>query len=277
MPLGTAPLANDRPTTMSRAAPGSVPEAAWRRLSASLDRWAAAGRRAPIWWRDDDAVAPGPALDRLLALTRRAEAPLVLAVIPAGVEPALADRLAERDADHVTIAQHGWSHANHAPPGEKKAELGDHRPAATVWAELAEGRQRLTWLLGAQAGAMLVPPWNRLGTEVAGGLARLGYGAVSLFGDAAPPVDPAVDVINTQCDPIAWKAGRGLAPDALDDLTDTLDARLGAGKAGDAPPVGLLTHHAAHNGDVWGFVERLAATIAEHPGARWTSPTDRPA
>ena len=36
-------------------------------LSRELARWRAAGRRARLWWRDDDARAPGPELERLLA------------------------------------------------------------------------------------------------------------------------------------------------------------------------------------------------------------------
>ena len=40
----------------------------WADLDAELDRWKAAGRAATLWWRDDDATRPTPALDRLLAL-----------------------------------------------------------------------------------------------------------------------------------------------------------------------------------------------------------------
>ena len=44
----------------------------WQALAGELDRWQRAGRRADFWWRDDDAVAPGLALERLLGLARRA-------------------------------------------------------------------------------------------------------------------------------------------------------------------------------------------------------------
>ena len=53
--------------------------------TAELARWRAEGLSLPIWWRDDDAIAPTPALERLLALAEQFEAPLHLAVIP---EPA---------------------------------------------------------------------------------------------------------------------------------------------------------------------------------------------
>ena len=89
-----------------------------------------AGRRPVFWLRDDDAVAPGAALDRLLGLTGRFEVPVALAVIPAHAGTALAERIA--DERLVTVVVHGWSHENHAPPGKKKQELGLHRPAGTV-------------------------------------------------------------------------------------------------------------------------------------------------
>ena len=62
----------------------------WDSLQAELDLWRARNRQATIWWRDDDAVRPGPALDRLLDLASRHDAPLALAVIPAAAETALA-------------------------------------------------------------------------------------------------------------------------------------------------------------------------------------------
>ena len=41
--------------------------------SPNLTRWRDEGRTLPIWWRDDDAIAPTPALERLLALAERFE------------------------------------------------------------------------------------------------------------------------------------------------------------------------------------------------------------
>ena len=66
----------------------------WDRLDRELAAWAAEGREATFWWRDDDAVAATPALDRLLRLTESGGVPLALAVIPAPAEPGLAERLA---------------------------------------------------------------------------------------------------------------------------------------------------------------------------------------
>ena len=54
----------------------------WKPLAEELDRWNAAGRRLALWLRDDDAVAPSPALDRLSRLAEDFGAPVLLAVIP---------------------------------------------------------------------------------------------------------------------------------------------------------------------------------------------------
>ena len=132
----------------------------WQALEEEAARWHEAGRSADLWWRDDDAADAGPALDRLLALHRETRAPLALAVVPAHATPALADRLAAETG--VDLLQHGYAHVNHAPAGEKKAELGPHRPAMIVLGELGTGWLALERLFGGRALAVMVPPWNRI-------------------------------------------------------------------------------------------------------------------
>ena len=99
----------------------------WNALTDELDRWAGNGRAATLWWRDDDTVRPTGALDRLLALRAQTQAPLALAVIPATVEPATAAHI--DPGESLDVLQHGYIHRNHAPPGERKAELGPGRPS----------------------------------------------------------------------------------------------------------------------------------------------------
>ncbi len=94
----------------------------WQPLLSELAGWERAGRKADFWLRDDDAVEPTAALDRLLTLTEKYGVPVALAVIPAFTGAALAKRLDE--APHAVVAVHGWSHENHAAAGEKKQELG---------------------------------------------------------------------------------------------------------------------------------------------------------
>jgi peptidoglycan/xylan/chitin deacetylase (PgdA/CDA1 family) len=232
-----------------------------RGLREALDRRAAAGL-APLrlWLRDDDAVAPTPALDRLLGLAGGG-LPVTIAAIPAFATPALAARLAGRPG--VTVAVHGWAHRNHAPAGEKPQELGAHRPAATVAAELAAGRDRIAALFGPAGADILVPPWNRIAPAVAARLPALGFTLLSAFADAA---FAGIATVNPRIDPIDWRGARGTWPEAR------LDAALAAAAArDDLPHLGILTHHLVHDAAAWAFLEALAGATAGHPACRWVA------
>ena len=246
----------------------SPPGAPWTALRAELDRWAALDRRAGFWWRDDDAVAPGPALDRLLALAGRHGRWVALAVIPAKAEPALATRL---DGTPAVVIQHGWAHRSHAPAGEKAAELGDHRPAETVLAELAAGRERLQALFGDRFRPVLAPPWNRIGPRLRPRLGEAGLAVLSGFG--ARDGLPGPMQVNTHADPIDWRGTRGFA--GVDRtlapiLRHLADRRRGA--ADPEEPTGLLTHHLVHDEEGWIFLDGLLALLGRHPAAAWPEP-----
>jgi hypothetical protein len=133
---------------------------AWAALDRELDAWGAAGRTATLWWRDDDAVAPSPELDRLLALAATCGAPLALAVIPAAAEDALAARL-EGQAAEIAVLQHGCAHRNLAAAGGKKCELVDPAARPGLPAELRQGRpMRGTCALALMAVARSAPSTN---------------------------------------------------------------------------------------------------------------------
>ena len=229
-------------------------------LRRALDDRAAAGRPAVFWLRDDDAVASTAALDRLLGVM--AGVPLTLAVIPQGTGAPLADRLA--DAPGVTVALHGWAHANHAPEGEKKQELGRHRPVSRVLAELALGRDRLAAFYGARFARVLVPPWNRIDGAVVAGLQGIGIAALSVFG---PAQAAALPVVNTHVDIIDWHGSGGGWP--VERLTQAMLHAIGRDD-----PLGILTHHLVHDAQAWMFLEGLIALTADHPGCRWAALPD---
>ncbi len=227
-------------------------------LIRALDLRAANGTPAQLWLRDDDAIAPGAELDHLLTLTEAANVPVTLAVIPAHSGQELANRL--ETAKAVSVAVHGWSHTNHAPASEKKQELGPHRPAPQVLAELARGFTHLANLHPDQFTPVLVPPWNRIAPQVIAGLPSLGYKALSVYG---PEATAALPLFNTHVDVIDWRGTRSGRPDAvlMDEIAQAMARR-------DAP-IGLLTHHLVHDAQVWGFLTRLFALTANHPGCRW--------
>lgn len=243
-------------------------EVGWSDLVRELDCWRGAGRSATLWWRDDDAVAPSEALDRLLRLA--GAVPLALAVIPAAAEAGLADWLTARTTS-VSILQHGWSHTNHAGEGGKKSEFPPGRPPAAVAAELAAGRKRLAALFGERALPVLVPPWNRLDARFVPLLATSGLSGLSRLGPRpATEAAPGIAVANVQLDLIAWRADRGFlgTEAALAGLVGHLrDRRLG--RADPAEPTGILTHHLVQDRAAEAFLRRLVMLTAAHPAARW--------
>jgi hypothetical protein len=257
----------------------------WQNLSEELDAWAAAGRCATLWWRDDDAIEPSPELARLLALAAARDLPLALAVIPARASEALAEWLRVHPA-RPALLQHGYAHKNHAPEGEKKAELGPHRPAGAVLEELTRGWQRMTELFGETWAPILVPPHNRIAGSVVQGLRELGFRGLSTHGPrAAVLAAPGLVQVNTHLDIMHWPDPRGFLGEA--ESLDLLIAHLRARRRGEVDalePTGLLTHHPAHDAPAWAFLEALLDRLAGHSAARFVeageafaAPTDRPA
>ena len=230
-------------------------------LRAALDAAGERGRRVALWWRDDDAVAASPALDRLLDLA--GPAPLLLAAIPAGIRPCLAERLA--DAPQVSTAVHGLAHIDHAPPGARRAEFGPHRPTAVLRAEaeaaLALARARLPGVL-----PVFVPPWNRIAPDLAAALPELGYAGLSAARGSGPPAAEPGALIrhDIDLDPIDWRGTRSLREPG--GLVAELVRRVEAGG------IGLLTHHLAHDAAVWAFLDALLALLQRHPAVDVVDP-----
>jgi hypothetical protein len=153
-------------------------------VRALLDRAQGASTAIRFWWRDDDAVTSTPELERLLSIRREHDVPLALAVVPKDATRSLAERLAGEPS--VRVLQHGWQHKRHSPEGEKKMELGDHRPAAEVLGELRAGFERLSELFPSQFLPILVPPWNRIGAAVRAERQSAGLIGLSTFGQRTP-------------------------------------------------------------------------------------------
>ncbi|HEX9789445.1 MAG TPA: polysaccharide deacetylase family protein [Kiloniellales bacterium] len=244
----------------------------WPDLTQELDAWAADGTAVTLWWRDDDAVEPTPALEHLLELTVRHGVPLALAVIPGRASLALAARIAAT-SDTIVPVQHGFAHRNHAQPPARKAELGADRPATVVCEELARGQARMAALFGARAMPFLVAPWNRIDGGVIAALPGLGYRALSTY-DARPATHaaPGLAQVNCHLDIMRWTASRGFAGDAvaLKRLLHHLRARR-SGAVDATEPTGLLTHHAAHDAESWIFLDRLLMVLRAHPAVRFVS------
>ncbi len=266
-PSGNAPAPASAPASASAADRARAAAGPWAVLAGELDAWAAAGRPATLWWRDDDAGDTGPALGRLLDLRARHGVPVALAVIPARATAALGGRLATEPLT-VTVLQHGWSHADTDPDAARQTELSDAWPAAAADHWLRTGWDRLRGLFGARALPVMVPPWNRIDPGIAARLPALGCTAVSGLG-ARRSDEPGPPRLNVHADLMDWSVHRfrGEAPVLAVLAAHLADRR--AGRADPAEPTGLMTHHLNHDEDCWAFLDRLFALTRSHPAATW--------
>lgn len=235
----------------------------WDALARECEAWAAAGRQATWWWRDDDAVEPTPALETLIALAPDA---MALAVIPSRMKPALGGFL--RRYPGVRALQHGFAHVNHARPDERKSEFPESRDVQSAWADLSDGHRMLQSTFGPQALPILTPPWNRAGDALLTGLHERGFLGLSRYLPRRTPQIHRLKQVNTHVDVIDWKESRGFIGEtaALTLLVGHLEARR-LGRADRDEPTGLLTHHLVHDPATWRFLEKLRDFLKKQPAA----------
>lgn len=236
-------------------------------LSWELARWRAAGRRARLWWRDDDARAPGPALERLLAHALAFDAPLTLAVIPDSDRADLAKRLAS--VRGVRVVQHGADHVDRSVGGGA-FEFPPEHTAEQIAAALRDGWTRLAPLPGALK--LFTPPWNAIHPRLTDALASERYVGWSAWAQVAPKATPPR--VDTHLDLLRWNptprfrgAGR-----LASQLRRQLARRRKAGTWDS--PIGLLTHHLDHDEAAWKWLAGLMRTVRHHPVLTWSDLAD---
>jgi hypothetical protein len=253
--------------------PPATSKANWSALHDALARLSGDGRSLTLWWRDDDAVRPTPALERLIGMARRYGMPVAVAVVPAKADGALGQRLAAEPLASVLV--HGLAHDNHAPEGEKKSEFGPHRPLDRLVADASLALETARARLGHGPEPIFVPPWNRLAADLVPRLSAVGYRGLSTFGAAArrEPA-PGLVQIDTHIDLIDWHGTRGLRceSDIIATVTGAV-VEVARNIMDEAEPIGLLTHHLVHDEDTWTFCERLLETFAGRPGIRVAAAT----
>jgi hypothetical protein len=237
----------------------------WQAFEEAIARRRDAGDETVFWWRDDDASTPTPELEALLAVGRRAAAPLALAVIPAAATPELFGLL----GGDVHVLQHGADHRNRAAAGEKKSEFPAAEGDAPALERLRAARLRLAQISAARALPVLAPPWNRLRGDLAARLPEAGIVGLSQYRAAAArpssaPGPVGVTQVDTHIDVVAWRKGRGFIGEreALALAVHHLGTERG--------PIGWLTHHAVQGRDVTDFLARLF-DCSRDAGARWAN------
>jgi len=248
--------------------------ATWQDLENELDHWHQAGKTATLWWRDDDACALTPQLEKLIEIADIASIPVHLAVIPAKLEKDATKFLLA--SENTRILQHGFAHIDHAPKGEGSWELGDHRPLETVVGELKQGFDILHAAFGEKFLPVLVPPWTRFSDKLRPFLSDIGLKAYSAEGLRQRHMSmsgmPGLKTIHAHCDPISWKQNARFkgTERALDDFLGHLEKRrLSLCDPGE--PSGLCTHHMDHSQELWQFLPEFLARTKSHPAVDWIS------
>jgi hypothetical protein len=237
----------------------------WVWLEVELRRWRAQGRQVRLWWRDDDARAPSPELDRLLTIAHGR--PLALAVIPDGDLARLAAHL--QGVGGVSVIQHGVDHTNRRD-GPSAGEFPHEWRRIRVATQIRAGWARLNRMPGALP--VFTPPWNDIHPDLPAVLGDCGYLGWSAWGeDSALGQPPRID---THLDLMRWKGGARFRGEAkfLGELRRLLTARRRAG-LWDAP-VGLLTHHLVHDEAAWAFLAQFLDWTSRQPGLAWTGLPD---
>ena len=245
--------------------------ASWHDLDEELARWAALGRRAGLWWRDDDATAPGPQLQKLTELPRQSGVAVAIAVIPGAADDALGDTLAALPGARMLV--HGLRHENRAPQSEKKAEFGPHRPVYEMLGDAAIAWENLAGRFPGLAMPVFVPPWNRIDDDLVPRLPLARLHGLSRFGPrAAAPAAAVTDLVECNChlDLIDWRGGRGFV--GKDQALEILIAHLRARRDGTvdgSESSGVLSHHLVMEQAGWDFLQELFARTQESDVAHW--------
>lgn len=218
-------------------------------------------RPVHFFFRDDDVGWGTDRLWSLLDLFTEYALPVDLAVIPAELTASLARDLHARAAGSpgpLRFHQHGFAHVNHEVEG-RKHEFGPSRSRRLQQQDIAEGRRRLTELLGPSLESIFTPPWNRCTQDTGQCLRELGFAVLSREAKAAPLAVPGLVELPINVDWFAHRKGVRLRRAEFGDLV--------AARTREERPVGVMFHHAVMDADERAAAGALLELVARHPMA----------
>lgn len=157
--------------------------------------------------RFDDVRTLGPRLERIWNVMERRGVPLHLEVVPAWLDEAAADRIAERARRcdiPVAVHQHGAAHVNHGTP-TRRFEFGDSRGLEPQLADIRKGREVLEARLPDLFEPVFSPPWNRYGASTLEALALAEFVAFSSAVRPGAPTQASVACVPMTLDPVQWR------------------------------------------------------------------------
>ena len=247
-----------------------------QRVKDELALWRAIGEMPVFWIRDDDATCVSGQLERLHSIATRYGVHVGLALIPGLLEADLVAFLRTKSNNFYPMC-HGWKHVNHASAGNP-GEFGNGRSHRAACLDATRALQTFRSHF-TDIPAVFVPPFNRIASTMIGALASIGFSSLSV---GPRPLErriarvinrfgwvPALNIawkgplqrIDAHVDLIEWKSGS--ARD-MDVVADALVGQLRLRRKGFLPlrtPIGLLTHHRAHDERIWHLLESLIVLI----------------
>ncbi len=118
---------------------------------------------ARIFIRNDDVATLEPRFQFFFKAAFEREIPIVHAVIPGKMDPALVAfllRYKQERPDLIDIVQHGWMHTNHAVQTGAKYEFGQARHSQYQEEDIHQGLQRMEEAFGKCWTSAFVPPYH---------------------------------------------------------------------------------------------------------------------
>lgn len=203
-------------------------------------------RAVQLWLRDDDACRNSAQLQRLIEITE--DIPISLAVIPGRLETSLVDTLKSRD--NISVLQHGYRHENHDGEAQQRCEFPDTNLKLQIINDLSQGMAILEDAFGPQFNRVFVPPWNRFSSKWLDVLPQYGYEGFSAhysYGDNGPVQTHHVHVDILARPQQQYRGDQHVIGEEL------LSKHIGHHTS----PIGIMTHHMAHDEACWAFLEKL--------------------
>ena len=236
----------------------------WQLLEDELQLW---NQPVAMWWRDDDAVEDTAALRQLVSLQQLdGLIPLHLASIPMLLKNTLPELLSI--CPNVWVLQHGYNHQSNAIDGQRKVELGGNQSLHQLMQKLTSGRKKLQKAFSQRYLDIIVPPWNRYNSVAAEAFEQLHYKALSGLGMRGEQLS-SIALLNVHVDIIDWKTRSFVGTQTcIEKIIEQLQLRR-MSPINTIEPLGLMTHHLAHDQACWDFLHEFMSKTAHHPKIEW--------